>query len=628
MILSSLCEYYGYLSRGGKALPEGYSDISITHIVSISPEGRVVGVVSQLTMEGKKKIYPTALFPKRTDKTATDANIVEHRPLYLFGLDANKEELVESDKAKKSHAAFVQKNVEFFEGLDHPLAKAFLEFVKNWDPSAETGNEHLLSIAKEYSQSHIAFTLEGRPDVMLQDLDEVQAKWEKISAAQQDEEEVVMAQCPIIGEELQVARVHDPIKSIKGGAVPDCKLVCFNNESANSYGKEQSFNSAISIKAMRQYTEALNYLLRHAEHRREVGDMVIVHFAMALDDSQYVGWINKEAFGGYDPESKDPIEIDDLDDEEMDGEGVTVATTEKEVGASIGNSVRGIKTEFDVRKDDSIAYCVFGFTKYDARLAVKFCYRDSFGLLRANVERYHQDFTIGDKPNNASIKQLCNSLLLKKKKDKDQKSKKGREDESKEDEKDKSSVGKVYNDYVNSFLNAVLNGAPIPVKILSRVVRQARTDLFVSDVRAGLIKACLVRKNNKYKEVIKMGLNKDNHDAAYLCGRLFAVLEKIQKDSVPGVKLNRTVKDTYFTSASATPAAIFARMVPLSQKHLAKIENEGAVRYLDNLVTDIINDIAAFPKTLSLEEQAEFILGYYQQNKDLYTKKTEKQEEN
>ena len=218
--------------------------------------------------------------------------------------------------------------------------------------------------------------------------------------------------------------------------------------------------------------------------------------------------------------------------------------------------------------------------------------------------------------------------MLKKKKDKDQKSKKGREGESKEDEKDKSNVGKVYNDYVNSLLNAILNGEPITDKILSRVVRQARTELYVSDVRAGLIKACLVRKNNKYKEVIKMGLNKDNHDAAYLCGRLFAVLEKIQKDSVPGVKLNRTVKDTYFTSASATPAAIFARMIPPSPKHLAKIDNAGAVRCPANTVTDIMNDIAAFPKTLSLEEQAECSLGYYQQNKDLYTKKTEKQEEN
>ena len=112
-----------------------------------------------------------------------------------------------------------------------------------------------------------------------------------------------------------------------------------------------------------------------------------------------------------------------------------------------------------------------------------------------------------------------------------------------------------------------------------------------------------------------------------MCGRLFAVLEKIQKDSASG-KLNKTVKDTFFTSASATPAVIFARMIPLAQKHLAKIESEASARYLDNLVTDIVDNIDAFPKTLSLEEQAEFILGYYQQNKDLYTKKTELKEEN
>ena len=37
MILSSLCEYYGYLSRGGKTLPKGYSDISITHSDSLIP---------------------------------------------------------------------------------------------------------------------------------------------------------------------------------------------------------------------------------------------------------------------------------------------------------------------------------------------------------------------------------------------------------------------------------------------------------------------------------------------------------------------------------------------------------------------------------------------------------------
>ena len=173
----------------------------------------------------------------------------------------------------------------------------------------------------------------------------------------------------------------------------------------------------------------------------------------------------------------------------------------------------------------------------------------------------------------------------------------------------------------------ILQGASIPTRILGAAVRRIRTDLYVGDIRAGLIKAALLRKNEKYKEKITMALNKQNRDAAYLCGRLFAVLEKIQKDSVSG-KLNRTVKDTFFTAASATPAVIFARMIPLAQKHLAKIENEAAVRYLDNLLTEIVDAMDVFPKTLSLEEQAEFILGYYQQTKDLYTKKTENKEEN
>lgn len=596
MILSSLCEYYGYLSRGGKTLPEGYSDISITHTVSLSQDGKVVGVIPKLTLEGKKKIYPTARFPKRTEKTAIDANIVEHRPLYLFGLDVNKDELVESDKAKKSHAAFVQKNVEFFEGLDHPLAKAFLEFVKNWDPSAETGNEHLLSIAKEYAQSRFAFTLEGRPDEMLQDLDEVKAKWGKISAAEQGEDEVI-AQCPVLGEELPVARLHNKIKGVRDGQSSGCSLVCFNNDSENSYGKEQSYNSAVSEKAMKQYTEALNYLMKEPLHNAYVSGtgMTIVHFAMADDEKPYVRNFNRCVLLSKQEELEPPEN-----------------ETDREIEAAVKNTLYGTATTFDVRCKDNVEYCIFGLVPNASRLSVRFCYRNTFGVLRRNVERYHTDFAIGDAGGAPPIWRACRDLMRYKK----------------EGEKWVLIPDDIPADYTQSFLDAILNGSPFPVKILSAAVRRVRTDFYVSDVRVGLIKACLVRKNNKYKEVIKMGLNKDNHDAAYLCGRLFAVLEKIQKDSVPGVKLNRTVKDTYFTSASATPAAIFARMVPLSQKHLAKIENEGAVRYLDNLVTDIINDIAAFPKTLSLEEQAEFILGYYQQNKDLYTKKTEKQEEN
>lgn len=588
MILSSLCEYYGYLSRGGKTIPDGYSDILVTHTVSLSPEGKVVGVISKLTVEDKKKIYPIGRFPKRTEKTAIDANIVEHRPLYLFGLEANKEAYFESEKAKRSHAAFVQKNEKFFEGSSHPLSKAFLNFIKNWQPSEEINNEYLADIIKEYPQSRFAFTLQGRPDLMLQDIDEVKDKWQQLFAAESDEESI-LAQCPILGEVLPVARLHNKIKGVRDGQSSGCSLVCFNNESENSYGKEQSYNSAVSEKAMRQYTEALNYLMKEAAHNTYVSGsgMTIVHFAMTTDEEPYLNSFNQCVLMAL------PEELESAE-----------ASTDREVGAVIKKTVYGTIPTFDVTCNDNVMYCIFGLVPNASRLSVRFFYRNTFGVLRKNVERYHSDFAIADTGGAPPIWRACRSLLR------------------------KGSTEDIPAGYVECFLEAILNGARFPVKILSAVVRRTRTDNYVSDERAGLIKACLIRRNNKFKEVIKMGLNKDNHDAAYLCGRLFAVLEKIQKDSVPGVKLNRTVKDTYFTAASATPAAIFARMVPLAQKHLAKIENEGAVRYLDNLVTDIINDIAAFPKTLSLEEQAEFILGYYQQNKELYTKKTEKQEEN
>ena len=126
MILSCLCEYYGYLKQQNKTLKEGYSQISVTHTVSLSEDGKVVNVISRMAEDANnKKRYPVVDFPLRTEKTAIDANIVEHRPLYLFGLEAVRDGFEVTPKARKSHDAFVEKNREFFDGVEHPLARAF-----------------------------------------------------------------------------------------------------------------------------------------------------------------------------------------------------------------------------------------------------------------------------------------------------------------------------------------------------------------------------------------------------------------------------------------------------------------------------------------------------------------------
>ena len=126
-----------------------------------------------------------------------------------------------------------------------------------------------------------------------------------------------------------------------------------------------------------------------------------------------------------------------------------------------------------------------------------------------------------------------------------------------------------------------------------------------------------------------MSLNLDNTNQAYLCGRLFAVLEKIQQDASGG-NLNQTIKDSYFSSACSKPATVFPKLIQLSQHHLKKIKVKEKAEYVifyQNLCGDIIDQLEdVFPNTFSLDEQGKFIIGYYQQNKALYAKKEKQQE--
>ena len=85
-----------------------------------------------------------------------------------------------------------------------------------------------------------------------------------------------------------------------------------------------------------------------------------------------------------------------------------------------------------------------------------------------------------------------------------------------------------------SVFGAIINGTRYPESLLENAVRRVKTDKSVNYVRAGIIKACINRKDrySKNKEEIKMALDIENNNQAYLCGRLFAVLEKVQSDAL------------------------------------------------------------------------------------------------
>ena len=115
-------------------------------------------------------------------------------------------------------------------------------------------------------------------------------------------------------------------------------------------------------------------------------------------------------------------------------------------------------------------------------------------------------------------------------------------------------------------------------------------------------------------------LDKDNTNQGYLCGRLFAVLDKIQDDA----NNQHSIRERYMNAASATPAAVFATILNLSSHHSEKL-NEGRKVFFEKIKQEIIDKISpdGFPAHLDLQDQGRFFVGYYQQMQSFYIKKEE-----
>lgn len=112
-------------------------------------------------------------------------------------------------------------------------------------------------------------------------------------------------------------------------------------------------------------------------------------------------------------------------------------------------------------------------------------------------------------------------------------------------------------------------------------------------------------------------LDKENNNQGYLCGRLFAVLDKIQEEA----NNQHTIRERYMNSASATPSAVFATILNLSSHHSQKL-NEGRNVSFEKIKQEIIDklDPDGFPAHLGLQDQGRFFVGYYHQRQAFFTK--------
>ncbi|WP_243031460.1 type I-C CRISPR-associated protein Cas8c/Csd1 [Thermus altitudinis] len=178
---------------------------------------------------------------------------------------------------------------------------------------------------------------------------------------------------------------------------------------------------------------------------------------------------------------------------------------------------------------------------------------------------------------------------------------------------------------------AALNPSlPIPYGALARIMEshtaEVMTGAFLEALKApkpdaealgriyarmGLLKAYHIRKGRR----IGMALDPNHPSPAYHCGRLMCLLAQIQEASA-GAEVNAGVVQRYYGAASSTPALVLGRLTRLSQHHLGKIAKDapGLAYWFNTQLAQVWSALGpSLPRTLNLEEQSLFALGFYHQ---------------
>lgn len=595
MLIKGLCDYYDVLQSEGKVLPEGYSNVPVKYKVALTEEGAIKEIIPHQTKVGDKYVATIERMPKRTEKTGIEANIIEHRPLYLFGLNYEDGILTEKDKtekAKKSHEAFVEENLKFIEGLNSPVINAYRRFIENWLPENETDNYALKSLGKGYGLGGYVFCLSGEPDRLLHKEQAIAERYEEVLKERtRKNENTVTSQCAITGEEAEIVRIHSKIKGVYGGLAIGNVLVSFKNPSEESYGHEQSYNSNISEKAMVKYTEALNYILASDKHKLAFDDITIMFWAVKPGETEEDFFRMLLA---------------------NNGAGVNAENIEGTIYDLLKRGKKGVLRNEELgNMDGNVDFYIAGLKPNSSRLSLKFIVKKKYADVLWNIAKFQQELQTSTNFRPVYFSSIKRELVS---------------------PKSSGDNARVNPALLSGVFEAMINGTRFPEGLLSTMVRRVKTDSGkekINYVRVGVIRACLNR--NYEKEELKVGLDRENRSEAYLCGRLFAVLEKVQVDSAGG-ELNRTIRDAYFASAATKPVMVFPRLNRLAQNHLKKLEGKDRQKHdeYEKMIKEIVSKLGdTFPDYFNLKEQGEFIIGYYKQSQALFarSKKDKESEE-
>jgi CRISPR-associated protein Csd1 len=364
--------------------------------------------------------------------------------------------------------------------------------------------------------------------------------------------------CLVTGEMAEPVRLHGNVRmpGTKGAT-----LVSFNEASACLPGVEQGANAPVSRAAAEGYVTALNWLLERVGERRH-------RQAVPLGDGTVLVYWTREVHPIL---AAVPALLDD-------------------VAELVSAPWRGRMPPQEI---ESTAFYAAVLGTNRTRVVVREWVETTVAKLCAALDAYAANLQLDD---DAAPAPTIGALLR--------------------------AAGEPPPAMGARLFKAAIQGGPFPCELLAAALRAlyVSNDRVALRTRCALIKAVLMRlpRGGSAMEV-PVSLDENKADVPYLLGRLFAVLEQMQW-AAHGASVNATVRDRYHRGAASTPAMVFPRLLDLSVHHAAKIMRRGRGSYLERVKAGIVDQLPAlpFPRTMSLEDQGLFAIGYYHQRQRLF----------
>jgi CRISPR-associated protein Csd1 len=567
-ILQALNAQYERMERRGEALDLGFTRENISYEIVIDANGHVLAVNDIRPRDDKKKRPAKMIVPRPKRTSNVQSNFLWDKTAYAFGVDGGK-----SKRLDREHAEFKRYHHEMLDHVDEPHAKAMLAFVDVW--SQDMFKPPLFS--DEMKDASFVFRL-GDELQRLHDVPALRSIWKR--SLSETSADAPVGMCLVSGTLGPLETGHPVIKGVDDAQTAGAYLVSANADAYTSYGHPtDSRDASTSVEAATRYGAALNALLERgtSRNRIKVGDATVVFWADASQFGEAAAARAEDLFF----EAADPSSDEEKATQE-DAARVKLHGALKDVAQ--GRAVAAFATDLP----KGLRFHILGLAPNAARLAVRLWAVDDFSVFAARLEKHFAAIALDPPPWGARAPSVQRLLVR------------------------TTAVQEKFENIppllAGETLRAILTGAPYPRTLLSAAIGRLRAgDDPSRGWHAAVAKAVV---NRTEKEHLPVSLDPDHPSPAYQLGRLFRVLEDAQYAALGAV--NATIGDRYYAAASSTPARVFGPLLRGLRTHVADARKRGKGLWIEPRIAEIMARLPAeLPKTLRLEDQARFAVGYY-----------------